>query len=476
VRSFAPHAELIFLADNDPKPNGSNPGMADAIAAAKAFGGRVAIPTVDSGGRCDFWDVWSKRGAEAVKAALEAAKPVQQDAPDSISEHSPEPMPAEAPQPKATDQTATKPAATPAVKPAGPKTFPVVWFSDAAMPEHSPALIKGLIDQGALAVVYGESGSGKTFFTQDMLLHVACGMAWRGRKVQRGLVVYVAAEAGSAILKRFIVWRERRLGETAPRIPLLIVTRGPNLLDGIDVAALIEQLRALAAAASMPIAAVVFDTLSRSIPGGDENKPQDMTALVGVADQLRDELGAATVLVHHTGKDPAKGARGHSSLFAAADLVLAVADGCARVEKVRDGVAGERFAFRLEVIEMGTDQDGDPITTCLVSVEGAAPPPPRRAEDGLNAVGQVALRALREAVSEKGDAMPGTSTIPKGVRAVDLDQWREQFTLRYGEDGKQRAGDAVRQAFKRGKEALLAARLVDISDPYVWLTGASAQA
>jgi hypothetical protein len=98
VRSFAPHAELIFLADNDPKPNGSNPGMADAIAAAKAFGGRVAIPTVDGGGKCDFWDVWSERGPEAVKAAIEQAHSVS-------SEEQREP-----PVPSAASQTPVAPA------------------------------------------------------------------------------------------------------------------------------------------------------------------------------------------------------------------------------------------------------------------------------------------------------------------------------------------------------------------------------
>ena len=82
-----------------------------------------------------------------------------------------------------------------------------------------------------------------------------------------------------------------------------------------------------------------------------------MTALVGVADQIRDELGAATAFVHHTGKDKTKGARGHSSLFAAADLDIEVSDGCATVENVRDGIPGERFPFRLEVIELGTDED-----------------------------------------------------------------------------------------------------------------------
>lgn len=352
------------------------------------------------------------------------------------------------------------------------KRFPVVWFSDAQMPEHAPAIIKGLIEPGALAVIYGESGSGKTFFTQDMFLHVACGMAWRGRKVQRGLVVYIAAEAGTAILKRFVAWRDRKLGEAAEPPPLAIVTRGPNLLDGVDVAVLIEQLRELATQAGLPLLAVVFDTLSRSIPGGDENRSEDMTQLIGVADQIRNELGAATVLVHHTGKDPAKGARGHSSLFAAADVVIAVSEGCAVVEKVRDGVAGERFPFRLEVVELSTDKDGEPITTCVVyHLDAASTAPATRREDRLSGVGRTALQALQEAISDHGDPLPQSSTIPRGVCGVTIEQWRVRFKLRYGSDGdgEQRDHESVKKAFQRGREALLKAGSVGISDPHVWL-------
>lgn len=69
VRSLAPDAELILMADNDIKPDGSNPGLKAATEAARAVGGFVAVPQL-GGQKCDFWDVWHERGAGAVRDAL----------------------------------------------------------------------------------------------------------------------------------------------------------------------------------------------------------------------------------------------------------------------------------------------------------------------------------------------------------------------------------------------------------------------
>jgi len=83
IRRIEPDAEIIFLADNDIKVGGSNPGLTAATAAALAIGGKVAVPQM--GKACDFWDVWNERGAEAIKQAVANAS-----APDKEI-HQPEP-------------------------------------------------------------------------------------------------------------------------------------------------------------------------------------------------------------------------------------------------------------------------------------------------------------------------------------------------------------------------------------------------
>src|SRR6185437_13276494 len=67
---------------------------------------------------------------------------------------------------------------------------------------NKSALVKGVLDRGTLALVYGEPSCGKTFLTLDMVLHIAMGRAWFGHRVRKGRVVYVAAEAGKSIQNR----------------------------------------------------------------------------------------------------------------------------------------------------------------------------------------------------------------------------------------------------------------------------------
>ena len=294
------------------------------------------------------------------------------------------------------------------------RRYPVTWLSDAKLDLNSRYLVKGLIDQGSFSIIYGPSGSGKSFFTADLAQHIATGATWRGRRVNQSLVIYVASEAGGSILKRFIGWRDQRISEASDPLPLAVLTRGPSLLDKMAVATLAEQIVEMRDHAKMPIGWIVFDTLSRSIPGADENSAKDITEAVSVSDYLRDTFQASTCFVHHSGKNIDQGARGHSSLFAAADCVLRISDNLAVVEKVRDGVAGEQFPFSLEPIDLGTDEDGDEITTCLMSHEGSGVPSKPNLK-GLGKNQRLVLEYLRPLISETGKRTGGTSVIPDGV-------------------------------------------------------------
>jgi putative DNA primase/helicase len=208
---------------------------------------------------------------------------------------------------------------------------------------------------------------------------------------------------------------------------------------------------------------VIFDTLSRSIPGGDENKAEDMTMTVKAADYLRDRFGAATVYVHHSGKDPEKGARGHSALFAAADLVLRVMDGAATVDKVRDGVGGERFPFTLEPIELGLDADGDPVMTCLLNPSDDGSVRSRPEPKGKNQL--VVYGPLKQLITESGRPMPGTSAIPKGARAVTIQDLIQRATPKFAGQPEWRAKQRITEAVM----SLQAAGYVGVHNDFIWL-------
>jgi hypothetical protein len=197
-----------------------------------------------------------------------------------------------------------------------------------------------------------------------------------------------------------------------------------------------------------------------------------MGAYIKNVSALTDATGAFALMVHHSGKDTSRGARGHSSLKAAVDAefeVVQETDGerVLTVTKSRDGETGAKFGFRLELVTLGEDKEGDAVSSCVVMPADVVPPKTRTRE--LSGVASIALRALRESVSARGLLLPDTSSIPGGVRGIPIPIWREQFRLRYGSDGTDRDGKTVNKAFQRGREALFKAGLVGVSEPYAWI-------
>src|SRR5690606_28105123 len=157
---------------------------------------------------------------------------------------------------------------------------------------------------------------------------------------------------------------------------------------------------------------IVIDTLSRVMAGGDENGPVDMTAFIKNVDRIRHATGAHIMIVHHTGKDVAKGARGHSSLRAATDTEIEVATDetelrLAKVTKQRDLQGGEEFAFKLEAVALGGDQDGDAVTTCIVS------PVEDRSHSGPSLPSRATCKAILKAVDEAWKARNPFSMAPQ---------------------------------------------------------------
>ena len=142
----------------------------------------------------------------------------------------------------------------------------------------------------------------------------------------------------------------------------------------------------------------------------------DMAAYVKAADSFRDAFNCAVIIVHHCGHEGTR-PRGHSSLMGALDVQVAVkrdaADNrIATVELMQDGPQGAEFISRLEVVEVGTDDDGDPITSCvIVPVDGLAPSLKDKAVT-LTKGAKIALDALHEAVGDYGAIPPASNHIP----------------------------------------------------------------
>lgn len=180
-------------------------------------------------------------------------------------------------------------------------------------------LVDGVITAGGLSVLWGRSGTYKSFVALDWALTIATEEClWQGREVKHGLVVYVAAEGAHGLAKRAVGWRHWKGVQHIPsKIRLL-----PHsiVLNSEDAEQLVLAIKALG---DTPVL-VVLDTLARTFGSGDENKTADMNGYVNAADRLRTETGAHVLIIHHAGKDEEKGERGNLALRGAADTVINV--------------------------------------------------------------------------------------------------------------------------------------------------------
>ena len=278
-------------------------------------------------------------------------------------------------------------------------------------------VVKRWLYADTLGVTYGAPGSSKSFFVLDLLRHVVSGEDWRGNRVRRAPVLYIAGEGAAGIFNRVVA--AGGVGEGFVFLPSLV----DLCSNEIDARAIVEAFRALAPEAEMP-GVIVIDTLARAMGGGDENASQDMGRLIRHADLLRELTGAHVHLVHHSGKDTGKGARGHSSLLGALDTEIHVEeldDGVrlATITKQKDGEEGLTAAYTLARVELGADLDGEIVSSCVVE---PCEVPEKSASAKLTAEQRRVLDALREFITDHGVPNPGGAGWPEiGARkTVDL--------------------------------------------------------
>lgn len=321
----------------------------------------------------------------------------------------------------------------------------------------SDYVVKEMIDAGTFSSLYGEPGAAKSFLALDLGLHVAAGTSWNGRRVKAGAVVYIASEGGASFGNRVAAWRREHpdlWGAAAGRFLVLPVTI--DLCHGGDGEALATALDGLKPTL------IVVDTLARSMGVGDENSTSDMGLFVANCGVLRGLTGAHVMAVHHSGKDTSKGARGSSALRAAVDteLKVTVANGVSEmtVDKQRDHATGGVVAFRLRRVELCVDQDGDPVTSCVIE-----PTEPVEKKAKLTGGALVAAQALDDAIQQRGQRQNGEGWPP--VRVVPLTVWREFCDLHGLSSGEE---EAQRKAFMRQRNHLNNSGLTREFAGYVW--------
>lgn len=232
------------------------------------------------------------------------------------------------------------------------------------------SIIKGILPTECIAIMYGPPGSSKTFVAINLVAAITRGDSdWFGYPIKKiaGMDeipgVYVTAEPGAWGLR---IRAEQEAHGVIPEA-LGSVWEQLNLFHKPDVDRLIKSVRE----EGLDGGILVIDTMNQLFPGADENSSGDMGRIIKTLRRIQSELSCTVLVIHHSGKDKEKGMRGHSSLLGACDVAIEISRMADhrewRLTKSRDGVDGKSHPFTLDVVELGKDEDGDSITSCVVT-------------------------------------------------------------------------------------------------------------
>jgi hypothetical protein len=221
--------------------------------------------------------------------------------------------------------------------------FHIHWGNEVERLPPPEWLIDDIMPRGSFVVLYGVTGTGKTFLALDMAAAIAAGQTWQGHNTFQGPVVYVAAEGVGDLGIRH---EALRVGRGLDDLPDLgYITEPVNFHSDVDAGHLIDLI------GDRKPGLVVVDTLARSMDGADENFAKDMNTVIKNVDRLRHATGASVMLIHHTGQKGDR-ERGSSALKAAADVFIKLS-----------GNVTTTATLRCE--KMKTATGFDPISLCF---------------------------------------------------------------------------------------------------------------
>jgi hypothetical protein len=233
-----------------------------------------------------------------------------------------------------------------------------------------------------------------------------------------------------------------------------------------DLAKLINTIRVKAQDMGH-VAIVVLDTLARVMAGGNENAAEDMGLLVINADKIRHATDAHVCFIHHSGKDESKGARGSSALRAATDTEIEIKKSgdvsCATVTKQREMEIDGVFPFGLTVIDIGVNERGKKVTSCIVadidpSLMAASK---RRQPRGSNQ--KILLKAMKN-LAASGNLKDNHIGLPSVCKGMDLEAFYAACSGKMSMDMKHK-----KSRFNDAIESLVAEEYMGLERGFLWL-------
>ena len=288
------------------------------------------------------------------------------------------------------------------------QVIPAAQFAEA---KPQSWIVKGVLPQAEMGVVYGESGSGKSFFVLDLVGSIIRGEEWRGHRVKQGNAVYICAEGAGGMRSRLRAYSDH-YGCPLGSFGLGVIPDAPNFMQAQDVKGVLEGIKAFGS-----VSVIVVDTFAQVMAGANENAGEDVGKALAHCKALHRHTGALVLLIHHSGKDASKGARGWSGLRAAADVEIEIVragdDRVATLTKLKDGVDGAEYGFKLLTVPVGLDEDDEPVSSCVIEYTAAGKKDIKKVPKGSNEL--LAMKVLAELVGVGGGGAPWHDLVERMV-------------------------------------------------------------
>jgi hypothetical protein len=354
-----------------------------------------------------------------------------------------------------------------------PKTVNIEAWDD-IQDEPVEWLIHGILPRKAFTALYGPPGSFKSFIALDMAEAIATGRPWMGNEVEKqGAVLYICGEGFGGMGARI---KACQIHHSTPKgAPIYVIRHQLNLRSSAeDFNALMMAVVQLVETTGIEFQLLIIDTLARAFGGGNENDSDAMGSFITSMGKIQEFLACALMVLHHSGKDLAKGLRGHSSLLGAVDTQLEIlrfedqAKGIISLTKQKDGQDGIRIGFEMTEVEISSSSLGfDPVVSLAVQASDEAVNQASKRGKSNSGAGKnqrLEMSCLENIVKSKG-TIKFIDGQPRMV--ANLEDWRLELRSRMGVD--ETSESKFKTAWSRAKKRLVESKEGGIKDKLVWL-------
>jgi hypothetical protein len=288
-----------------------------------------------------------------------------------------------------------------------PKPLKLTYFDTGADTLQKRWILKGLIARNETSALIGPPGAGKSALLTEIFVHCAGLIDWRGHRAKEacGAVIF-ALERGDLYRRRFQAYAQR---DGLQGLPIAVADAVIDLLHPSCVDIIVSTVREAERNFGCAVGLIGIDTFAKGIAanGGDEDKARDQNRAAAHLRAVHTRLasGIHIALVGHTGKNEDRGARGSNAHLGDVDVMVQISGDAikaATVTKANDQPERVIAEFKLEVYELGRDEDGDAITTAIVSTDAIDTQPTQSVRQPKLTANQKTLFAMLHNAGKSG--------------------------------------------------------------------------